>query len=331
MADVLVTSAVLQDEGGRYRELLEAAGFTIRYSGLHGDELTERELIRRLDRVVATVAGNERYTSRVLESAPDLRVIARTGVGYDSVDVEAASARGVAVAITPGTNHDSVAEQTMALLLGVCKQVVPNHHRVIDGTYARQVTVPLRGKTLGIVGLGRAGKAMAARALAFLMRVQAYDPVLVPEAFPPGVVRADLDTLLTTSDVISLHAPLLAETRRFIGTETIPRMKRGVILVNTARGALVDEAALAAALHSGQVGAAALDVTEREPPIGSPLLDAPNILFAPHLAGIDSEAIRQMAEMAAETIVDLSAGRWPIERIVNHASISPWCWDPNGF
>jgi phosphoglycerate dehydrogenase-like enzyme len=328
MPTVLVTSAVLQDVFGEYSDILQHAGFSIRFSGASGDQMTPQELSQLLKGVCATVAGSEPYTREVLTGSPELRVIARTGVGYDAVDVPAATDCGIAVAVTPGTNHESAAEQAMALLLGVAKEVAVNHQEVASGGYRRRITQPVRGRTLGIVGLGRIGKAVAVRALAFGMKVLAFDPALpAGAAVPPGVQLADWREVLTQSDCLSLHSPLIPATRRLICKETIDQMKDGVWIINTARGGLIDEAALAAALASGKVGAAGLDVTELEPPVGSPLLNAPNVLFSPHLAGIDAEAILQMAVMSARTIVELSTGGWPAERLVNAGDLrAKWRW-----
>lgn len=318
MPRALVTSAALQHVMGEYTRILTEAGFEIVFLNAGGDQISEAELIVALQRIDATVAGSEPYTRRVLNECPTLSVISRTGVGYDAVDVEAASERGIAVGITPGANHESVAEQTFALLLAVAKQVVQNHNMIQAGRYDRHITVPLRKKTLGIVGLGRAGRAVSLRALAFGMKVIAFDPfanALAAETL--GLPLVDWPTLLSSSDVLSLHAPMTSETRNLINADSIALMKDGVILVNTARGGLVDEEALAAALITGKVRGVGLDVTFREPPIGSPLLHAPNVVLAPHLAGIDAEAIEQMAIMAARTIVDLYQGRYPEERLVN--------------
>lgn len=326
MPIALVTSAVLQHEEGEYSSILKEAGFSLRFSEATGEDLVAMRLVPLLDGVSAVVAGNEPYTAGVLGEATGLRVIARTGVGYDSVDVAAASARRVAVAITPGTNHESVAEQTFALLLGVAKNVAGNHEVVAAGRYDRRITLPLRGRTLGILGLGRAGRAVAERAIAFRMRVIAFDPYSSKLAPPPGVEMVDFERLLARSDYLSLHAPATPDTARILRNDTIAKMKDGAIVVNTARGSLIDEDALAAALRSGKLAGAGLDVQAKEPPIGSPLLAAPNVLFAPHLAGIDSEAIEQMAVMAADTIAELSRGNWPAERIVNAADLAGWSW-----
>jgi D-3-phosphoglycerate dehydrogenase len=168
---------------------------------------------------------------------------------------------------------------------------------------------------------------MAVRARAFGMRVIAYDPYATTEMASDGTELVTLDELLGASDVISLHAPMCPETDRIIRDETIAKMKDGVYIINTARGGLVDESALAAALASGKVAGAGLDVFANEPPIGSPLLSAPNVVFSPHVAGISQDSLRRMAVMGAQTIVDLFEGRWPAERIINAEQIGPdWKW-----
>lgn len=327
MPRALITSAVLQHQEGEHTRILRKAGFDIVYADLSGDLMTEGDLIGALSGVAATLAGSEPYSARVIAASPELRVIARTGVGYDAVDVAAATERKVPIGITPGTNQESVAEQTFALLLGVAKNVPGNHRAVADGGYPRVVTLPLDGQTLGIYGLGRAGKAVAHRAIAFGMSVLAFDPFIAPGATFDGVKLVTVDELLAKSDYLSLHAPLTPETKGFINAATIAKMKDGAIVINTARGGMVDEPALAAALASGKVGGAGLDVTAKEPPVGSPLLSAPNVVFSPHLAGIDSDAVAKMANMAAQTVVDLYEGRWPAERLVNAKELgSNWVW-----
>jgi len=328
MPTVLICPSVLRNKPGEYSRILEEAEFTVRYPVCEVDQLTEADLLVHLDGAVACLAGSEPYSKTVLDRFPGLRVISRAGVGYDAVDVESASIHRIAVAITPGTNHDGVAEQTMAMILGIAKMVVDNHAMVVSGKFPRRITAPLRGRTLGIVGMGRIGRAVAERALAFGMTV------LVHELFPTRAAHdltdvkfVTLEDLLSHSDIVSLHTPLTDETRRLIRDETIERMKHGVVIINTARGGLVDETALAAALHSGKVSAAALDVFADEPPVGSPLLTAPNTLLSPHIAGIDSESLNQMAIMAAQTIVDLHRGTWPEERIVNARELTrQWKW-----
>jgi len=327
-AVVLVCQPLLFQKPGAYRDILESAGLIVRFPKQGGSVLTEAQLEAELDGVEATIASTEPYTASILKKAPSLRVISRTGVGYDSIDTKAAMERDVVVACTPGTNHDAVAEHAFALLLAVAKRIVPNHGEVAQGGFRRQPSRPLRGKTLGLVGLGRIGRAVARRAAAFEMQVLAHDPfVKEPPVDAAQVALVAFEELLARSDIISLHAAATESTSRLICAVTLARMKQGVVLINTSRGTLVDEAALKEALLSGKAAAAGLDVFEREPPGGSPLLNAPNVVLSPHVAGVDEQAFEDMATMAAQTIVDLYQGRWPGERIVNSARMpQPWNW-----
>lgn len=329
MPAVLISSGVLYQSPGEHTRILESAGFQVRYPDPGGDQLTEDQLITNLVGVSATIAGSEPYTARVMSESPTLRFISRAGVGYDAVDLEAAKRYRVPVGITPGTNQDAVAEQAMALLLALTKSVVPFHQTVARGQFVRAVTRPLWGTTLGLIGLGRIGRAMAARGRAFGMKVLAFDPYLNATTWPTGdeISFVTLPDLLKQSDVISLHAPMTEETSKIIRADTIAKMKDGVLIINTARGGLVDEVDLLAGLRSGKVGGAGLDVFANEPPVGSPILEAPNVVFSPHIAGVSSDSLRRMAIMAARTIVDLHQGRWPTERLVNAAELGPdWTW-----
>ncbi len=296
--------------------MLEAAGFEIRDPTPADRALSEAELIANLDGVDATIASGEPYTSTVFQAAPSLRVISRTGVGYDAIDVAEATRRGIWIGVTPGVNQGAVAEHAFALILAIAKCIPGNHANVIAGGFARQPTYALRDKVLGLIGFGRIGRAMERLARAFDMHLVATDPRL-PLGESAGTRMVALETLLAESDIVSLHAPLMPETRRLICAETIAQMKDGAVLINTARGGLVDEQALANALRSGKISAAGLDVFEQEPPIGSPLLSAPNVVLSPHMAGIDELSLADMAAMAAQTIIDVFAGRFPGDRIVN--------------
>jgi phosphoglycerate dehydrogenase-like enzyme len=242
-------------------------------------------------------------------------------VGYDAVDLAAATEHGVAVAIAPGTNEDAVAEHTFALLLGLAKGLVVQHNAVRAGGWPRQANLPLRGRTLGIVGLGRIGKAVALRGLAFGMRVLAHEPF--PDAnfvAHHGITLATLERVLAASDFVSLHVPLTPESRHLINRRTLTLMKPNAFLVNTARGGLLNEADLVEALRAERIAGAALDVFEQEPPrADNPLLALDNILFTPHTAGVDLQSRDDMARAAAEAIVALSRGEWPARQIVNPA------------
>jgi D-3-phosphoglycerate dehydrogenase / 2-oxoglutarate reductase len=274
--------------------------------------LTEDELIERLPGVVAAIAGGELYTERVFASAPALRVVARFGVGYDRVDVAAATRHGVAVAMAFGTNHESVADYAFALAIGLALEILPHHHRVAGGGWGCGFHPGLWGRCMGIIGLGRIGKAMARRCRAFEMRLLAADP-LADEAYAAanGIELVPLDELLRRADFVSLHTPLAPETRNLIGRRELALMKPTAFLINTARGGLIDEAALHEALTSGRLAGAGLDVFEAEPPQGSPLLDLDNVLLAPHAAGMDEAAERLMGERCVASILAILRGQDP--------------------
>lgn len=328
MPTVLVSPGPLRGKPGQFRETLRAAGFDT-FIDPEGDHtLTEAELRAALPGADAMLAGSERLSAEILDLAPRLRAIARTGVGYDAVDVPAATARGIPVIITPGTNQESVAEQAFSLLLALTRNVVGNDAVIKAGGWSRVLPMPLRGKTLGLVGLGRIGRAVATRALAFGMRVIACDPILEPEFDTRhGLTRVDLDALLAASDVVSLHLPLTPETRGIVNRSTLSRMRPGAILLNTSRGGLVVEADLYDALASGHLAGAGLDVLNSEPPEpGNPLLTLANVVISPHIGGIDTKGMGDMADMAAGCIAALKQGRWPEGCVVNTELAPGWSW-----
>ncbi|WZO96594.1 phosphoglycerate dehydrogenase [Isosphaeraceae bacterium EP7] len=318
MPNVLIGPEPLRHQVGAFRDQLIAAGFTpIDPEG--NNTLTEEQLRRWLPEADAMIAGGERVSADVIASAKRLRVIARTGVGYDAIDLPTANARSIAVTTTPGTNHEAVAEQAFALLLAVTRNVVNNDRLIRGGGWNRTLVVPLRGRTLGLIGLGRIGRAMVTRAVAFGMRVVAFDSIPDPDFDARhGIVRLDLDSLLGQSDAVSLHLPLTSETHQIINRRSLALMKPGSYLINTARGGLIAEGDLFDALTSGHLAGAGLDVTDPEPPlVDNPLLGVPGVVFSPHIAGIDTRSMADMAELAARCVIDLSQGRWPEECVVN--------------
>ncbi len=327
MPSVLIGPYLLRNASGRFREILTEAGFEpIDPQG--GPALSRDELIPYLPRIDALIAGGERMTPDLFAMAPRLRAIARTGVGYDLIDVPAATEHRVAVSITPGTNQDSVAEQTMALLLSLARRIVSNDRLIHQGGWDRSLVTPVRGKTLGLIGMGRIGRAVAIRARAFRMDVVAFDTI-ADAAFDRehGIRRVGLDELARTSDFISLHVPLTEATRGMINRDFLSRMRPGSFLLNTSRGGLVVETDLRDALTSGHLAGAGLDVLHHEPPEkGNVLLGLPNVVISPHIAGTDLESMREMAEMAASTIVELSRNHFPADRIVNAELSDGWAW-----
>jgi phosphoglycerate dehydrogenase-like enzyme len=277
----------------------------------------------------AVIAGAEPYPRKVIEALPRLRAIARSGVGYDAIDLAACDEAGVVVMTTPGVNHHSVAEHTFALLFGVARGFPIAHLRVRECKWKRTSGPRVMGSTIGVVGLGRIGQAVATRAIGVGMNVLAYEP-FPSQAFLkewPAVVLTSLDDLFAKSDYVSLHLPLSPETRHLINSKTLARMKPGSVLINTARGGLVDENALCQALRSGHLRAAALDVFEVEPlPLSSPLLAFDNVLFAGHTAGIDNESKYDTFKMCADNLVALYTGGWPAECVVNLRGTNGWKW-----
>lgn len=318
MSKVLIASGILRDLDKPFLKLLRDAGLEVVFPGPRR-QLTEADLLAELKGVTASLAGAEPYTRRVLESFPNLRVIARTGVGYDAIDIAAANERGVAVAITPGGNHESVAEHTLALMLAVARVVIPQHEAIHAGQWRRAIGTPLRGRTLGLIGLGRIGREVALRATAFRMPIVAYDPF--PDtnfARQHGIRLVALDQLLAESDFVSLHVPLSNEARDLIDARALALMKPDAFLINTARGGIVNEEALVAALREKRIAGAALDVFAAEPPPADhPLFAFENVICTAHTAGVDLQARDDMGYQAAQAIVALSRGEWPAVQIVN--------------
>jgi D-3-phosphoglycerate dehydrogenase/(S)-sulfolactate dehydrogenase len=263
-------------------------------------------------------------TAEMIACAPRLRAIARAGAGYDAVDVAAATARRIVVSNTPGANAGSVAEHVFALLLALARGIIDNDRAIRAGGWPRRAVQPLRGTTLGVVGLGSCGQAVARRALDFGMRVVGYgwhaDAI-------PGLVPLDLDDLLAESDVVSLHLPLTPATRGMFDRRAFARMRPGALLINTARGELVNGDDLAVSLRAGHLAGAGLDVQSVEPPDPDhALLSLPNVVLSPHIAGSDATALDAMAEQAARCVVDLHRGLWPEPFVLNRELRPGWRW-----
>ncbi len=331
MPTCLIVPEAMREIPERYVDVLTSAGFEIKYpmnAELARNRGGEAELIDELAGIDATIAGSEGYTPNVLAACPQLRVIARAGVGYDGVNVPAATEHNIPVTITPTANHEAVAEMTLALLFAASRMIVSNDQQVRAGNWPRRLPMATRGKTIGIFGLGRIGSSLAYRALALGMRV------LATEKFPnPEFVRSnnielvELDELLSGSDVISVHAPLTDETRGLFNADAFSKMKPGSIFLNTARGGLMVEADLHAALSSGHLRSAGLDVFEQEPPSAdNPLFKLDNIVVSPHIAGADETSLVAMGVEAAECIASLHRGQWPEGAVVNEAIKDTFRW-----
>ncbi len=312
---VLITARTLNVEsvGRRALEMLAAAGCEVVHPSKYGP-LTAEELRPLLTGVDAVFASMDKFTEAVLSSpeASALKLISRWGVGYDAIDIAAATRQGVIVAYTPGLLNDAVADYATALMFALARRVHEGHLTMRQGTWTPGWGHDIAGRTLGLIGCGRIGQTVARRVSGFDMRVIAYDTTPHPEAVRLGIEFVPLDQLLAESDFVSLHAALTPETRDLIGEAQLRKMKPSAYLVNTARGAMVDEAALLRALREGWIAGAALDAFVVEPlPADHPFRTAPNLLLTPHQASFGFDTGAKVSLAAAQAIVDLQAGRRP--------------------
>jgi D-3-phosphoglycerate dehydrogenase len=308
---VLVTVYHLATREAPYLGRLERAGFEVVRNPL-GRHYTEQELVDALPGVFATLAGGEPYTERVFRAATDLRVVARFGVGHDMIDVGAATRHGVAVAMAFGANHEAVADFTMTLMAGLATNLMGHHQRAKSGGWGCGFHAGFWGSTVGVIGLGRIGRAVARRCRGFSMRVLAYDTCPDPDyARAHEISLVSLEALLRESDFVTLHAPHTPETENLIDGPRLRLMKPTAYLVNTARGALVDEDALCEALSARLIAGAGLDVFRREPPTGSRLLTLDNVIVTPHAAGMSVTAEALMATRCVESILAIARGEPP--------------------
>lgn len=304
MPRVLITTDYLRpgDEVDRH---LRAAGLETVHLPMRGKRDPD-ELVAALDGVEAALIANEPMTADVLERATALRVVVRTGVGYDSVDVDAAARLGITVSNLPGINANAVAEYTLGLLLAAARRLVQSASGVAAGGWPREDGHELRGATLGLIGYGASARAVVPLARAFGMTILCTTGVA--DAVDPDVRFVGLDELLAEADYVSVHTALTERNRGLLGVEAFATMKPTAVLVNTARGPIVDEQALAEAVRTGQIAGAALDVACEEPlPADSPLRDVDGIVVYSHLAGQTAEARRAAGlEGAAELVRSLA-------------------------
>lgn len=275
-----------------------------------GRPLTEDELIPLLEDCDGYIAGLDFVTEKVLNACPKLKIISRYGAGYDRVDILAAKRHGILVTNTPGVNAQAVGELAFALILSIARKIPYLNSQTRDGAWVRSTGTELKGKILGIMGLGAIGKVVAKCGQSFGMNVIAYDPYM-DEAYckKNGITSHLLEDVIKTANIISLHLPLNSETRHLIGKDAIEKMQPGTILINTSRGGIIDEDAAFTALKSGQLGGLGLDAFEVEPPENSPLFGLDNVVVTPHTGAHTREATRNMAVSAIQNLVDVLSGK----------------------
>lgn len=302
---VLITARSFGNSDRQAWELLEQ-------NGCEAKKLTEKEgplseqLKKELPEADAVIAGLEEYGRELIASSPKLKVISRYGVGCDKVDCLAAKENHVAVTITPGANGDSVADLAVGLMLSCARSIPLMNQSIREKNQVRPTGVEMWGKTLGVIGTGRIGKGVAKRCAGFDMRILGYDPY-PDESFEKEchAQYADLKTIIQEADFITLHVPLTPDTENMFGEQEFMQMKKDAILINTARGGIIDEMALYEALKSGQIRGAGLDATIKEPPYDSALCSLPNCIITPHAGAATREASSKMSLMAVQNVIDI--------------------------
>lgn len=312
---VLVTAPGFDADGEEIGLRLRQCGLELHHAGPRGNRSPE-EVAELAQDAVAAIVSSDPFTDLVFDAAPQLRVIARLGVGVDSIDLAAATRAGVLVTTTPGLNDETCADHALALLLAALRRVVEHDASVRRGEWDRGGALTpwdLHGKRVGVVGHGRIGRSVVRRLRGFDTDIKVFDPVAPPA---PPLACATLDELLGWADVVTLHAPLTPATRGLIGAPQLAAMRPGAVLVNTSRGALVDEPALLEALAAGRLRAAALDVFADEPPSDPRLRRLPNVVLSPHVGGLSREAIDAMARQCVQQVLDVLDGQVP-QGVVN--------------
>jgi D-3-phosphoglycerate dehydrogenase len=308
---VLLTARSFRQHPGEHKRILEDSGCELVESS-NLAPLTATEMIPLVGDVDAVIVGLDQVSAEVIAAGPRLRVISKCGAGLDHIDLQAATRHGIVVTSTPGANAISVAELTLGLMFALARRIPQHNHAVKSGTWKRVAGVELATKTLGIIGLGHVGLAVAHRARGLDMNILYHDLHRHKDLeLEHGWTYVDLGLLLRDSDFVTLHCPLTPELHHLIGEAQLRAMKPTAFLINTARGGLVDEAALARALCQGWIAGAASDAFVQEPPLGSPLLSLDNFIATPHTGATTHEAIQRVAMMAAQNTVQALRGQRP--------------------
>lgn len=306
---ILVTPTSLQPgKGLQALETLKAFSEDLVFNTT-GKPLSEDDLIPLLKDCDGYIAGLDFVTEKVINACPNLKVISRYGAGFDRVDIAAAKAKGIPVTNTPGVNAEAVGELAMGLIMSIARKIPYLDGQTRSGEWVRSTGMELKGKTLGIMGLGAIGKVVARCAQGFGMNVIAYDPFINKEyCAEKGIGVCTFDEVVAQANVISLHLPLNAETKHLIGEDAIAKMQPGTIVVNTSRGGIIDEDAAYKALKAGKLGGLGLDAFEMEPPTGSPLFELNNVVVTPHTGAHTKEATDNMANSSVKNLIDVLSG-----------------------
>jgi len=313
MTRILLTTTSFQDTPGDHHHLLESQGYEIERARGPLPEAALLDLVGGFDGILC---GDDAFTRRVLEKClPKLQVLSKYGVGLDKIDIEAASQLGIPVTYCPGVNQTTVAEHVFGLILSLYRQIPEQNSLVHKGEWKRLTGHELLGKTLGILGLGRVGKEVAKRAKAFGMKMIAHD-VIWDDVFAAewGVEqKTSPEEVLSEADIVTLHLTLNSDTEEFINRERLELLKPGALLINTARGALVGQKAIARAIESGHLGGYGADVVDPEPiSPDNPLIGLPRVILTPHIGSRTYENVERQALMAVENLVRVLKGEEPL-------------------
>jgi len=307
---ILVTPTSFKpSKGGPALELLRSFSTDLVFNP--GEKpLSEDELIPLLSDCEGYIAGLDFVTRKVIEKSSKLKVISRYGAGVDRVDLAAAKEKNVIVCNTPGVNANAVADLVLGMLLCIARKLPMLDRKTKAGEWPRSTGFELEGKTIGILGLGAVGKAVAKRSAGFSMKIMAYDPFINKEyAKANGIIVATFDEVIREADFVSLHLPLMEETKNIINAGIMKTMKKGAVIINAARGGLIDENAAYELLKSGHLGGMGLDAFEAEPPGASPLFGLDNVVVTPHTGAHTNEATAAMAELSVKNVIDVLSGR----------------------
>ena len=313
---VLITSRSFGKIGDSAKKILENAGIEITNISANFDQAEFERIIPEFD---ALIIGAHDFSEADMERCPKLKIICKHGVGLDNIHVNKAKELGIAVCNAPGTNSNAVADLALGLMLSVCRKISHSAALVREGVWKSHIGEDVCGKTLGLLGFGAIAKGVARRARGFGMKILAYDPFVtqLPEEFEGWVELCDMDKVITSCDILSVHIPLTPETKNTISTAELAKMKQGSYVINTARGGIVNEMALYEALKSGHLNGAAMDVVESEPmPPDHPLLSLDNVVVTPHIAMYSKEAINAVSLICAENVVACLTGGQMINQVV---------------
>ena len=313
---VLITSRSFGKIGDSAKKVLTDAGIQIDNISVGFDQAHFEKIIPEYD---ALIIGAHDFSEADMERCPNLKIICKHGVGLDNIHVNKAKELGIAVCNAPGTNSNAVADLALGLMLSVCRKISHSAALVREGVWKSHIGEDVCGKTVGLLGFGAIAKGVARRARGFGMKILAYDPFVtqLPEEFEGWVELCDMEKVITTCDILSVHIPLTPETKGIISTKELAMMKQGAYVINTARGGIVDEMALYEALKSGHLNGAAMDVVESEPMTPDhPLLSLDNVVVTPHIAMYSKEAINAVSMICAENVVACLTGGQMINRVV---------------